>query len=155
MLSRKSDQEIVWMLDDYGIKHGPVVGSTRLLYEKKLRDVMAKERKTRGAPERVGYRQHYAEDVHQRRSWGHYSGDREEGVVSEPMVSPYYAVSQGRYTAVRQERSQERSQERTQERTQFVPLWLQIVFFLIVVCVLVFVFISMESAHSEPFTRLT
>ncbi|KAM9474791.1 uncharacterized protein Hap1MRO34_010781 isoform 2-T3 [Clarias gariepinus] len=58
MLSRKSDQEIVWMLDDYGIKHGPVVGSTRLLYEKKLRDVMAKERKTRGAPERVGYRQH-------------------------------------------------------------------------------------------------
>lgn len=26
ILSNKSDDEIRWMLDDYGIKHGPVVG---------------------------------------------------------------------------------------------------------------------------------
>lgn len=26
ILSNKSDDEIRWMLEDYGIKHGPVVG---------------------------------------------------------------------------------------------------------------------------------
>ncbi|MCI4380445.1 hypothetical protein PGIGA_G00240190 [Pangasianodon gigas] len=67
MLSSKSDQEISWMLDDYGIKHGPVVGSTRSLYEKKLRDVMAKERKVRGASERAVYREQQNVYMYQRR----------------------------------------------------------------------------------------
>ncbi|KAB5567045.1 hypothetical protein PHYPO_G00228320 [Pangasianodon hypophthalmus] len=168
MLSSKSDQEISWMLDDYGIKHGPVVGSTRSLYEKKLRDVMAKERKVRGASERAVYREQQDVYMHQRRPWGHdafssrgnamfSTEDREVDIVDEPMVSQYYTVSQGKYTAVRQERTQERMQERTQGpgSGRFVPLWLQIVFFLIVAGVLVFIFINMEPVQSEPFKHLT
>ncbi|KAF4072743.1 hypothetical protein AMELA_G00266290 [Ameiurus melas] len=164
MLSSKTDQEISWMLDDYGIKHGPVVGSTRSLYEKKLRDVIAKERKMRGTSDRVAYREQQDEDlyVHQRRPWGHdafstrgnarfSTKDREVDIGYEPMVSQYYTVTQGNYAAVRQERTQ----ERTQGSGQFVPLWLQIVFFFIVAGVLVFIFINMEPAQSEPFNRLT
>ncbi|XP_046728057.1 emerin (Emery-Dreifuss muscular dystrophy) isoform X3 [Silurus meridionalis] len=161
MLSSKSDQEISWMLDDYGIKHGPVVGSTRSLYEKKLRDIMAKERKMRGTSEPVVYREQRDEDVsfYHHRPWGH------DVFSSRPMVSPYYTESQGKYTAVTQERTQGGTQGRTQGRTQertpdpgsgrSVPLWLQIVFFLIVAGVLVFIFINIEPAQSEPFKQLT
>lgn len=39
-LSDKSDSEISELLTQYGIKHGPIVGSTRKLYEKKLEVAM-------------------------------------------------------------------------------------------------------------------
>lgn len=39
-LSEKSDSEISDLLTQYGIKHGPVVDSTRRLYEKKLEEAM-------------------------------------------------------------------------------------------------------------------
>ncbi|AWP09124.1 putative emerin [Scophthalmus maximus] len=41
-LSEKSDEEISKLLAEYGIKHGPIVGSTRKLYEKKLENAMEK-----------------------------------------------------------------------------------------------------------------
>lgn len=44
-LSGKSDKEISQLLDEYGIKHGPIVESTRKLYEKKLNDAMTKKTK--------------------------------------------------------------------------------------------------------------
>ncbi|XP_076023226.1 emerin (Emery-Dreifuss muscular dystrophy) [Genypterus blacodes] len=39
-LSVKSDDEISELLNQYGIHHGPIVGSTRRLYEKKLQEAM-------------------------------------------------------------------------------------------------------------------
>ncbi|XP_023120936.1 emerin (Emery-Dreifuss muscular dystrophy) [Amphiprion ocellaris] len=39
-LSEKSNEEISSLLTEYGIKHGPIVGSTRKLYEKKLEKAM-------------------------------------------------------------------------------------------------------------------
>ncbi|KAA0707011.1 Emerin [Triplophysa tibetana] len=44
-LSDKSDKEIGQLLDEYGIKHGPIVDSTRRLYEKKLKEAMTKNTK--------------------------------------------------------------------------------------------------------------
>uniref|UniRef100_A0A3B5QEB5 LEM domain-containing protein n=1 Tax=Xiphophorus maculatus TaxID=8083 RepID=A0A3B5QEB5_XIPMA len=43
-LSKKSDAQISDLLTDYGIKHGPVVNSTRGLYERKLKEAMASDR---------------------------------------------------------------------------------------------------------------
>ncbi|KAI7798047.1 hypothetical protein IRJ41_021305 [Triplophysa rosa] len=60
-MSSKSMDEIRWLLDDYGIKHGPVVESTRALYEKKLREAMAKQRK-KPQSDRTNYREE-AEEV--------------------------------------------------------------------------------------------
>ncbi|KAG7332840.1 hypothetical protein KOW79_004674 [Hemibagrus wyckioides] len=164
MLSSKSDQEISWMLDDYGIKHGPVVGSTRFLYEKKLRDMMAKRRKMTQASERVLYNKQQDEEVYlpQRRSWGQEASssrgnamfsteDGEMDIVDEPMVSPYYTVSRGKYTAMRQERTQESTQ--IQDSGRFVPLWLQMMVFLLVAAVLLFIISNMEAA--QPFRHLT
>ncbi|XP_077430712.1 emerin (Emery-Dreifuss muscular dystrophy) [Vanacampus margaritifer] len=39
-LSDKSDEELSKLLTDYGIKHGPIVDSTRKLYVKKLERAM-------------------------------------------------------------------------------------------------------------------
>uniref|UniRef100_A0A3B3XYV2 LEM domain-containing protein n=1 Tax=Poecilia mexicana TaxID=48701 RepID=A0A3B3XYV2_9TELE len=43
-LSDKTDAQLSDLLTDYGIKHGPVVNSTRSLYEKKLEEALAKDR---------------------------------------------------------------------------------------------------------------
>ncbi|XP_063065409.1 emerin (Emery-Dreifuss muscular dystrophy) [Engraulis encrasicolus] len=56
-LSNKTDKEIQNLLDEYGIKHGPIVGSTRGLYEKKLRDAMAK-----GSPKASSDKTYYREE---------------------------------------------------------------------------------------------
>ncbi|XP_031659345.1 emerin-like isoform X2 [Oncorhynchus kisutch] len=58
-LRNKSDQEIKDLLDEYGIKHGPVVDTTRPLYEKKLKDAMAKAKVTvtKPSPDRTFYRE--------------------------------------------------------------------------------------------------
>lgn len=56
-LSSKSAQEISELLDEYGIKHGPVVDSTRGLYEKKLKEAMAKEKSAKPSSDKTYYRE--------------------------------------------------------------------------------------------------
>ncbi|XP_070695874.1 uncharacterized protein [Pempheris klunzingeri] len=56
-LSGKSAQEISDLLDEYGIKHGPVVASTRSLYEKKLKEAMAKGKKAKPSSDKTFYRE--------------------------------------------------------------------------------------------------
>ncbi|XP_070824811.1 lamina-associated polypeptide 2, isoforms beta/delta/epsilon/gamma [Chaetodon trifascialis] len=56
-LGSKSAQEISDLLDEYGIKHGPVVDSTRSLYERKLKEAMAKGKRTTPSNDRTYYRE--------------------------------------------------------------------------------------------------
>lgn len=60
-LSAKSPEELSKMLDEYGIKHGPIVDSTRSLYEKKLREAMAKAKKS--SSDKTYYREEVEEEV--------------------------------------------------------------------------------------------
>uniref|UniRef100_A0A3Q1GAD6 Emerin homolog 1-like n=1 Tax=Acanthochromis polyacanthus TaxID=80966 RepID=A0A3Q1GAD6_9TELE len=55
-LSEKSDEEISSLLTEYGIKHGPIVGSTRKLYEKKLEKAM-KEAPAKPSSDKTYYRE--------------------------------------------------------------------------------------------------
>ncbi|KAM9351139.1 uncharacterized protein ABDE67_008428 [Symphorus nematophorus] len=57
LLSSMSTQEISDLLDEYGIKHGPVVGSTRSLYERKLKEAMAKGKRAKQSPDKTFYRE--------------------------------------------------------------------------------------------------
>ncbi|XP_059396927.1 emerin-like [Carassius carassius] len=59
-LSGKSDKEISQLLDEYGIKHGPIVESTRKLYEKKLNEGMVKKDKP-SSPNKTYYREEQEE----------------------------------------------------------------------------------------------
>ncbi|TRY90644.1 hypothetical protein DNTS_003705 [Danionella cerebrum] len=44
-ITGKTDVELGQLLDEYGIKHGPIVESTRKLYEKKLNEAMSDKKK--------------------------------------------------------------------------------------------------------------
>ncbi|KAI4902469.1 hypothetical protein NFI96_015572 [Prochilodus magdalenae] len=167
MLSNKTAQEISWMLDDYGIKHGPVVDSTRALYEKKLREAMAKERRSKPPSYRGLYREE-DEDItyihHRKPLRQEHFADKwrtnpvlpseyeELDTVDEPVV---YRSQRNLYqhSAPKYETQHGSSSERSSGR--FVPLWLQVLLFLIVLGILVFIFIHMEPAETEPFRRLT
>ncbi|KAL6459435.1 hypothetical protein MHYP_G00329070 [Metynnis hypsauchen] len=165
MLSRKSAQEISWMLDDYGIKHGPVVGSTRALYEKKLREAMAKERRTDPPSGRRFYRED-EEDVtyihHRKPLRQEHFGDKWR---TNPVLLPDYEeldTVDDRPVVVRTQRILSAQRYETQRAPptetrsgQLVPLWLQVLLFVMVVAVLLFIFLHMEPAETEPFRRLT
>lgn len=56
-LRSRSAQDISDLLDEYGIKHGPVVDSTRGLYERKLKEAMAKGKKVKPSPDKTYYRE--------------------------------------------------------------------------------------------------
>ncbi|XP_016118445.1 emerin-like [Sinocyclocheilus grahami] len=159
MLSSKSNEEIKRMLDDYGIKHGPVVDSTRALYEKKLREAMSKHRRTQVQSDRTYYReeedvtyvQHHRPQLYDdvsNRTWSDYRG---MDYTDEPAIyrtqAPYQNMSQARNLPP------EPHIQKTPEKTRLVPVWLQILVFLIVSGLLYLVYINTESA--EPEKRLT
>lgn len=60
-LREKSADELRKMLDEYGIKHGPIVDSTRSLYEKKLQEAMVKAKKP--SSDKTYYREEVEEEV--------------------------------------------------------------------------------------------
>ncbi|XP_069025336.1 emerin (Emery-Dreifuss muscular dystrophy) [Embiotoca jacksoni] len=72
-LSQKSDAEISGLLADYGIKHGPVVGTTRKLYEKKLEKAMKE------APSSSSDKTYYREEEEEVTYITYHSPTRNEG----------------------------------------------------------------------------
>ncbi|MCJ8741660.1 hypothetical protein PDJAM_G00073140 [Pangasius djambal] len=58
-LRSKSSDELCKLLDEYGINHGPIVDSTRKLYEKKLAEAMAKN--TKSSSDKTFYREEQEE----------------------------------------------------------------------------------------------
>ncbi|XP_051508587.1 emerin-like isoform X2 [Myxocyprinus asiaticus] len=161
-LSSKSAEEIRWMLDDYGIKHGPVVDSTRALYEKKLREAMAKQRKTKPQSDRTYYReeaeltyvhhhrpQRYDAVSHRARSNYRGMDYTDEPAIYRTQASPFLNVSQARNMPF----EPEKPNILESSSTRWVPVWLQILVFLIVSGLLYLIFINMEPA--EPVKRLT
>ncbi|KAL7398431.1 hypothetical protein ABVT39_009872 [Epinephelus coioides] len=100
-LSEKSDGEISKLLAEYGIKHGPIVDSTRKLYEKKLEEAMENTQKQpssdktyyREEEEEVTYityhnpvRQEVYSDMLKRRGHAEPEEDEESDPDTEPPV---------------------------------------------------------------------
>ncbi|XP_024240985.1 emerin isoform X2 [Oncorhynchus tshawytscha] len=111
-LRNKSDQEIKDLLDEYGIKHGPVVDTTRPLYEKKLKETMAKAKVTvtKPSPDRTFYREDQEEVTYVTyqtpvRSEGP-SGDGKPYMRSRPEYSERDRVDDKPYSRSRPEYSE-------------------------------------------------
>ncbi|XP_062397482.1 emerin-like [Sardina pilchardus] len=169
ILSNKSDDEIRILLDDYGIKHGPVVDSTRHLYEKKLRDAMENERKARLRPRPPSDRSHYREEEEEityerRRPQMSYLRDEDlrerqwryremDDVDNYRMQATYRNMSQSVPAASRLGTAPLATEEKSPSSSG-IPLWVKFLVFLLVAAVLFFVFINMEPAEQEPFKRL-
>ncbi|XP_052337385.1 emerin-like isoform X1 [Oncorhynchus keta] len=111
-LRNKSDQEIKDLLDEYGIKHGPVVDTTRPLYEKKLTEAMVKAKVTvtKPSPDRTFYREDQEEVTYVTyqtpvRSEG-LSGDGKPYMRSRPEYSERDRVDDKPYSRSRPEYSE-------------------------------------------------
>uniref|UniRef100_A0A3P9H5R0 LEM domain-containing protein n=1 Tax=Oryzias latipes TaxID=8090 RepID=A0A3P9H5R0_ORYLA len=171
--SNMSAEEISYLLDEHGIKHGPVVDSTRNLYEKKLKEAMAKKKQAKPSPDKTFYREEEEEVTYVYRT----PTKSENFMESRP-----YMRSKPEWTAEELEHSASysgysRSSEyrgrdydelshklpvgaktgpirsgqdapKAPKSPRLIPLWVQFLCFLAVAVFLYFVFSSMES--SEP-----
>ncbi|KAM9830748.1 uncharacterized protein ACBT44_005503 [Syngnathus typhle] len=162
-LSSKSTDELRFLLDEYGIKHGPVVDSTRSLYEKKIREAMAKEKRVypkksdktyyREEEEEVTYvysppvRSHLPEDYSRL-----YTSAKPEWTEREVQHERYtydtasspYASARLRATEGRPKKSHE-DIPKEPKSSRFIPVWVQLLFFLVAAVFLYLVFANMET----------
>ncbi|CAI5647304.1 unnamed protein product [Oreochromis niloticus] len=170
-LSNKSAQEISDLLDEYGIKHGPVVESTRNLYEKKLKEAMAKGKKAKPSPDKTYYREEEEEVTYVYRTPTRSEGSGDSGayVRSRPEWNErdyqHEQTSTSNCQATRPDMYDTPSTYRSTyaksppmksgqdvpdapKSSRLIPLWVQFVFFLAVAVFLYLVFSTMET--NEP-----
>ncbi|NP_001373412.1 emerin (Emery-Dreifuss muscular dystrophy) isoform 1 [Danio rerio] len=178
-LSVKSDKEICQLLDEYGIKHGPIVESTRKLYEKKLNEAMAKKTKP-SSPDKTYYREEQEEveyvTYHQpqqqtrhevygdvtRRSkasdsdFAHDVGSKlsayreDVDYTNEPVTRQSHSA----YQSSSRPPSSKPVQSAESTKSAGVPAWLRILVFLIIAAFLYYVYTSMEPAEETPFKTI-
>ncbi|XP_067227400.1 emerin (Emery-Dreifuss muscular dystrophy) isoform X1 [Chanodichthys erythropterus] len=173
-LSGKSDKEISQLLDEYGIKHGPIVESTRKLYEKKLKEAMAKNTKP-SSSDKTYYREEQEEveyltyhqpqpqltrhdgfgDVIRRSKITDYRDDDDVGHTNEPIISPTrttYQSSSRPGPSV--SKSIQRGASPETSKPGGVPAWLRVLVFLIIAVFLYYVYTCMEPAEETPFKTI-
>ncbi|KTG45195.1 hypothetical protein cypCar_00003513, partial [Cyprinus carpio] len=138
-LSGKSDEEISQLLDEYGIKHGPILESTRNLYKKKLSEAMTKNAKPSSSNKT------YYREERKRRKWNILP-------ISPPIISPARSSYQ---SSSRPGPSDSTSMQRGQSSPETsksggVPGWLRVLVFLIIAVFLYYVYTCMEPAEEIP-----
>ncbi|XP_038161910.1 emerin (Emery-Dreifuss muscular dystrophy) [Cyprinodon tularosa] len=174
-LSNMSAQEISELLDEYGIKHGPVVESTRNLYVKKLKEAMAKGKKSKPSSDKTYYREEeeevtyvyrtpprsemyeegepymrskteWSEREYQNESYSSYSKSKPE--YRERGYTPNMYDTPSTYSNSYLKSTASKSEVPKAQSSRLIPLWLQLIFFLGLAVFLYLVFSSMETNES-------
>ncbi|KAL6482823.1 hypothetical protein MHYP_G00076950 [Metynnis hypsauchen] len=174
-LSGKSSEELSRLLDEYGIKHGPIVDSTRKLYEKKLTEAMAKGNKPSSSDKTyyreeqeeityVTYRPPVRQEVHGEATRRSRITDYDDEVdnAHEPIISRTQTGLQSslysRPTAYTSRYSQQDASpvpaKSEGSKSGGVPGWLRVLVFIIVAVFLYYVYSNMESADQSPFGKI-
>ncbi|XP_057686131.1 emerin-like isoform X2 [Corythoichthys intestinalis] len=148
-LSAMSADKISDLLDEYGIKHGPVVESTRRLYEKKIREAMAKgEMVSLTNPDKTYYREEEEEVTYVYSTPARsdlpkenrpYMRARPEWTERE-VQHKHYSYGTGA-TPVKWQQDVPKAPQSSLS----IPVWVQLVFFVVAVIFLYFVFSNMET----------
>ncbi|XP_067382005.1 uncharacterized protein [Channa argus] len=168
LLSSKSAEEISELLDEYGIKHGPVVESTRSLYEKKLKEAMLKGKRAKPSPDKTYYREEEDEVTYvyrtpvrtestgdrsymrSRPEWTEREFEHETSYSTYLRSRPEYRgrdfIDENSYLKSTPVKS---DQEAPKASSRFIPLWVQFVFFLVVAVFLYLVISNMEMNESH------
>lgn len=189
-----TDDQLKAKLLQYGVKAGPIVASTRALYEKKLKRLLdssaqASQHRVNGTRDAGLYSDSEEEDGREE--------DKDKDSESEQLRSETMARMETSKTASREPVMDVLSEmfpdtaktptgiyatkrrpirgaagrpvqfkypempllspttlERQEIQQRLVPLWVQIVVFLLVVCLLYLIYASMEEPLSNPFTAL-
>ncbi|XP_053499482.1 emerin (Emery-Dreifuss muscular dystrophy) isoform X5 [Ictalurus furcatus] len=173
-LSSKSSDELCKLLDEYGINHGPIVDSTRKLYEKKLAEAMAKNPKP--SSDKTFYREEQEEityvtyhppvqhenfgDVTRRMRTTENADDMD--LANERTISytdtAYQSTPRARSTAYMSKSSLQDASPGTVKsegsKSGGVPGWLRVLVFIIIAVFLYYVYSNMESADENPFKKI-
>ncbi|XP_053706087.1 emerin (Emery-Dreifuss muscular dystrophy) [Synchiropus splendidus] len=159
MLSSLSEEEISELLDEYKIKHGPVVGSTRSLYEKKIREAMAKDKQTVNvSPDKTYYREEEEEItyIHRTPVWSDLTGNssnlRSRGDWTERdyeyEARMYKSAPTTRTPLMSTPVQAPASPSQPAKSSRLIPLWFQFLFFVAVAVFIYLLVTSMESNQS-------
>lgn len=148
------------MLTEYGIKHGPIVGSTRRLYEKKLNEAMAKG-SSQHSPDKTYYREEEEEityvtyhnpvkheaygDMLRRRGSFEQVKDEESDEYTEPPIQSTSATS---VSTVQARKPIKKSGGGCMSTV------IKLMLFALVAGFLYFVYCSMENNAQNPFTEI-
>uniref|UniRef100_A0A3Q3WQN2 LEM domain-containing protein n=1 Tax=Mola mola TaxID=94237 RepID=A0A3Q3WQN2_MOLML len=148
-LSNMSAQEISELLDEYGIKHGPVVDTTRSLYERKLKEAMSKGRKGKPSLDKTYYREEGNLTTICTVLLNSSSSSELYNFTSLKRSYTYDTPSTYRNSYLKSTPMKPtQDTPTTAKSSSFVPLWVQIVFFLAVAIFLYLVFSNMETNES-------
>ncbi|KAG5282474.1 hypothetical protein AALO_G00056430 [Alosa alosa] len=167
-LSTKSVQEITDLLDEYGIKHGPVVGSTRSLYEKRLREAM-----TKGTPKPSSDKTYYREEEEEVEYIEYHPPVRNEGFgdvvrrprnfeyndevdhhFEEPIINRSKASYQNTsYSMAPPLKASQKKPITEVPKSGGIPGWLRLLVFVIIAVFLYYVYSIMETQEENPFNR--
>ncbi|KAB5546317.1 hypothetical protein PHYPO_G00070650 [Pangasianodon hypophthalmus] len=173
-LSSKSSDELCKLLDEYGINHGPIVDSTRKLYEKKLAEAMAKNTKSssdktfyREEQEEITYvtyhpplqvrHENFGDGIRRTRTTENAGDVEDEPIVSYTRTS-YQSAPRSRSTAYTSKSSLQDDNPGTVKsegsKSGGVPGWLRVLVFIIIAVFLYYVYSNMESADENPFKKI-
>uniref|UniRef100_H3C6L0 LEM domain-containing protein n=1 Tax=Tetraodon nigroviridis TaxID=99883 RepID=H3C6L0_TETNG len=159
-----SNEEIRKLLDKWGIKHGPVVDSTRRLYERKLSEAMSEEKAAKPPSDKTFYREevrvlryllykkvvltpHQPErQFEQRSSNFSYSRTTPEYRANDFANQSYTYETPSTYRNLDYKSAPET--KTPPKASRLIPLWVQIAVFLAVAVFFYVVFASMETNES-------
>ncbi|XP_073446922.1 emerin isoform X2 [Dendrobates tinctorius] len=144
---KMTDDEIISTLKQYGLQHGPILGTTRTLYEKKL---FQYEREKTKLPTSTSDNHTYEEEeytktylypqAHQR------TKDDLQNRSSSRKENTYQNVSQSRYQSSFSQGVEPRKPIRTKQKEEtpvkrFIPLWLQLLLLFLIAAFLVYMYV--------------
>ncbi|XP_012672157.1 emerin (Emery-Dreifuss muscular dystrophy) [Clupea harengus] len=168
-LSTKSEKEISDLLDEHGIKHGPIVGTTRALYEKKLKAAMAE-----GTPKQSPDKTYYREEEEEVEYIHYHPPVRDEGFgdvvrrprnfenthevdhhFEEPVISRTQASYQNvSYSKLPPPKTSYQKPVTEAPKSGGVPGWLRLLVFVVIAVFLYYVYSTMEAEEENPFNRI-
>ncbi|XP_063288761.1 emerin [Pelobates fuscus] len=171
---RMSDEELISTLRKYNISHGPIVGSTRVLYEKKLYECEHQKRTFQPsfASHELEYRnrdfenddvseEYYEEKI--TRTAGYPQTFQRKSEFSKERDyykdNSYQNISQTRQSLGTSQRVEARKPIRENKRnevsfrTRYIPLWLQLFLLILLIGALAYLY-YVKHAEENPFKTL-
>ncbi|KAM4020138.1 emerin isoform 1-T2 [Anomaloglossus baeobatrachus] len=162
---KMTDEELISTLRKYGLQYGPIVGSTRTLYEKKLFQFEREKTKFPGSTSSYESRQQYSTRHYDDDNGDNHTYEEEEYTKTyhypqahqrtkddvqnrsySSKENTYQNVSQSRYQSTYSQGVEPRKPIRPKQKEEtpvkrFIPLWLQLLLLLLITAFLVYMYV--------------
>lgn len=168
-----TDEELISTLRKFGIQHGPILGTTRTLYEKKLLQFEREKTKFPASTSSYESRQQYSrkdydddngdnktyeEEEYTKTSYYPQSFQRTKDNLQNSKENTYQNVSQSRHQTSYSHGVEPRKPIRPKQVEEtpvkrFIPLWLQLLLLLLFVAFLVYMYL-LQTDDDNPFKSI-